>query len=125
MKRSATNLSRRALVKNAGLAAGAGLLGLGQEKGLYSQSQAAAGATGQPRILALIGDRHHNADYIRVSLDKVFKEMNVSVNYTIEYDKISANMLQGLQHLPRSARGPELVGRLSRSGCSVGLFQES
>jgi len=95
MKRSAAKLSRRALVRNAGLAASAGLLGLGQEKSLYSQPQATAGATGQPRVLALIGDRHHNADYIRVSLDKVFKELNVSVDYTIEYDKISANSLKG------------------------------
>ena len=94
MKRSARNLSRRALVRNAGLAAGAGLLGLSQGKGL-SQPQAAAGATGRPRILALIGDRHHNPDYIRVSLDPVFKELNISVDYTIEYDKISANMLRG------------------------------
>jgi len=77
MKRLAKGLSRRALVRNAGLAAGAGILGLGQEKGLYSQPQAAAGATGQPRVLALIGDRHHNPDYIRVSLDRVFKEVNV------------------------------------------------
>src|SRR5277367_6682579 len=95
MKRSALNLSRRALVQNAGLAAGAGLLGLGLEKGLYSQPQAAAGGTGQPRVLALIGDRHHNADYIRVSLDKVFKEVNASVDYTIDYDKISADKLKG------------------------------
>jgi hypothetical protein len=78
------------VVRSAGLAAGAGLLGLGQEKGLYSQPQ----ATGQPRVLALIGDRHHNADYIRVSLDKVFKEVNVSVDYTID-GKISAETLRG------------------------------
>jgi type 1 glutamine amidotransferase len=95
MKRLAGNLSRRALARNAGLAAGAGILGLGREKVLYSQPQAVAGASGQPRALALIGDRHHNADYIRVSLDKVFKEVNVSVDYTIEYDKISAEMLRG------------------------------
>ena len=78
-------------MRNAGLAAGAGLLGLGQEKGLYSQPRAA----GQPRVLALIGDRHHNADYIRVSLDKVFKEVNVSVDYTIDSGKISAETLRG------------------------------
>jgi type 1 glutamine amidotransferase len=92
MKHSATNLSRRALVKIAGLVAGTGFFGPGGEKRLYPQMQ--AGATGQPRVLALIGDRHHNADYIRVSLDKVFKELNIPIDYTIEYDKISADLLK-------------------------------
>ena len=38
-----------------------------------------------PRALALIGDRAHNADYIRVSLDKVFRELNIPIDYTIDY----------------------------------------
>ena len=91
MKRFGKNVSRRALVQSAGLAAGAGLFGLGRAKSLLAQS---SGAAGQPRVLALIGDRHHNADYIRVSLDKVFKELNLPVDYTINYDKISADLLK-------------------------------
>src|SRR5580693_5017277 len=90
-----TKLSRRTLVQNAGLAAGAGLLGLGPAKNLVSQPS--AGAAGQPRALALIGDRFHNADYIRVSLDRVFKDLKIPIDYTVEYDKISAPMLKNYQ----------------------------
>ena len=68
MKFFRSNFSRRVLVQNAGLVAGAGLLGLGT--GAVGQS---ARSNGKPRALALIGDRYHNPDYIRVSLDKVFK----------------------------------------------------
>jgi type 1 glutamine amidotransferase len=91
MKLFRTKLSRRALVQNAGIVAGAGLLGLGT--GTTAQSQA-AGASGKPRALALIGDRYHNPDYIRVSLDKVFKDLNIPIDYTIQYDQISANLLK-------------------------------
>ena len=95
MKFLRTNFSRRSMVKNAGLVAGAGLLGLG------------ASATGQspftrqrkPRALALIGDRYHNPDYIRVSLDKVFKDLDIPIDYTIQYDQISAGLLKNYQLL--------------------------
>ena len=81
--------SRRGLVQGVGLAAGAGLI-------------AAAGAQAQtrpgtPRVLALVGDRYHNPDYIRTSLDPVFKELNVPIDYTIAYDRISAEMLKNYQ----------------------------
>jgi type 1 glutamine amidotransferase len=93
MKLFGTKPSRRALFQNAGVVAGAGLLGL--NRGLSSQSPAAAPLNaGPPRVLALIGDRHHNADYIRVSLDPVFKELNIPIDYTVEYDKISADLLK-------------------------------
>ena len=52
---------------------------------------------GQPRALALIGDRFHNADYIRTSFARVFKELNIPIDYTIEYDKISADLLKNYQ----------------------------
>jgi hypothetical protein len=92
-----TNFSRRTLVQNAGIVAGAGLLGLGAAPAV--QSQPASGGSGKPRALALIGDRYHNPDYIRVSLDKVFKDLNMPIDYTIQYDQISANMLKGYQLL--------------------------
>ncbi len=96
MKFFGTTLSRRALVQNAGLAAaGAGLFGLGRATDAYSQAPASGG--GQPRALALVGDRYHNADYIRVSLDRVFKELNIPIDYTVEYDKISASLLKDYQ----------------------------
>jgi hypothetical protein len=94
MKWFRTNFSRRALVQNAGIVAGAGLLGLGATPAVESQP---ASHTGRPRALALIGDRYHNPDYIRVSLDKVFKDLNIPIDYTIHYDKISANMLKDYQ----------------------------
>ena len=86
MKFFRTNLSRRTLFQNAGIVAGAGLLGLGTgEIGSRNCAQ-----HGKPRALALIGDRYHNADYIRVSLDKVFDDLNIPIDYTIQYDQISA-----------------------------------
>jgi type 1 glutamine amidotransferase len=91
-----TNFSRRTLVQNAGIVAGAGLLGLGT--GTAAQSQAAR-TNGKPRALALVGDRYHNPDYIRVSLDKVFKDLGIPIDYTIEYSQISAGLLKDYQLL--------------------------
>jgi type 1 glutamine amidotransferase len=97
MKFLRTKFSRRSLVQNAGIVAGAGLLGLGS--GPAVQSQPASPGSGKPRALALIGDRYHNPDYIRVSLDKVFKDLDIPIDYTIQYDKLSASMLKGYQLL--------------------------
>jgi type 1 glutamine amidotransferase len=88
-----TSFSRRTLVQRAGMLAGAGLLGLGTGSPLQSQSN------GKQRALALIGDRYHNPDYIRVSLDKVFKDLNIPIDYTIQYDQISARLLKEYQLL--------------------------
>lgn len=82
MKDHARKISRRslldgALVVGAGLAAG----GVAQEK------------PGR-RALALIGDRYHNADYIRVGLTKVFEPLGVKVDYTIDYTALSADLLK-------------------------------
>ncbi len=77
-------ISRRRMLRG-GTAAGAGLLGLGA-----AQTSRPNG----PRALALIGDRYHNPDYIRVSLDRVFKEVGVPIDYTIQYDALSRDMLK-------------------------------
>jgi type 1 glutamine amidotransferase len=98
MKLLSKNISRRALVQNAGIVAGAGLLGLAASENLQSQPAAARG-NGKPRALALIGDRYHNPDYIRVSLDKVFNDLNIPIDYTIEYNSISADLLKNYQLL--------------------------
>ena len=66
-------LSRRALLRSAATAAVAPLL--------FGQSH------GGRRVLALIGDRYHNADYIRVALMKMFDGVFVSVDYTIQLDQ--------------------------------------
>ena len=80
-------LSRRKLLKKAGT--GAGVLGLGAVQNVRAQTR--------PRALALIGDRYHNPDYIRVSLDKVFKSLEIPVDYTIQYEQISQSTLKGYQ----------------------------
>ncbi|HTZ59369.1 MAG TPA: ThuA domain-containing protein [Acidobacteriaceae bacterium] len=90
-----TKLSRRTLVQNAGVVAGAGLLGLGSGA---VESQATPGS-GKPRALALVGDRYHNPDYIRVSLDKVFQDLGIPIDYTIDYAQISAGLLKSYQLL--------------------------
>jgi type 1 glutamine amidotransferase len=97
MKLFRTNISRRTLVQNAGIVAGAGLLGLAASENV--QSQAASPGRSKPRALALIGDRYHNPDYIRVSLDKVFKDLEIPIDYTIQYDSISASLLKNYQLL--------------------------
>lgn len=81
------SLSRRRLLKNVGALGAAGML-LDPQPG----SRAAADE-GRPRVLGLIGDRYHNADYIRVALDKLFHELNLPVDYTINYDQISTRLL--------------------------------
>jgi type 1 glutamine amidotransferase len=82
-------ISRRRLLKNVGALGAAGaLLDSGR------QGHAAPADDGRPRVLALIGDRYHNADYIRVGLNKLFGELNLPVDYTINYDQISARLLE-------------------------------
>jgi hypothetical protein len=76
-----TQISRRRLFRGA---ASAGLL----------RRSAAQTVPKHPRALALIGDRYHNADYIRVSLDRLFRECGVTVDYTILYDRLSHELLQ-------------------------------
>ena len=83
-----SSISRRRLLKSAGaLASGAVLLDSGEEnRGVPPDDH-------RPRVLALIGDRYHNADYIRVALNRLFRELNLPVDYTINYDQISAGLL--------------------------------
>lgn len=88
-------LSRRTLVGKAGLAVAAGALGLTSNES--AGSEASQSPSTEPRALALIGDRFHNSDYIRVALNKTFKDLNIPIDYTIQYDQISANLLKGYQ----------------------------
>jgi hypothetical protein len=78
-------ISRRAVLDCALVAAGASL--------------SAASAPESKRALALIGDRFHNPDYIRVGLDKVFSSLAMKVDYTIQYDALSSNLLKNYQLL--------------------------
>lgn len=91
-------LSRRTLFQRAGIVVSAGLLGVSRAESLYPQPRPVGESiAGSPRALALIGDRFHNADYIRVSLDRVFKELHIPIDYTVEYDKLSAGLLRNYQ----------------------------
>jgi len=85
------------MVQSAALAAAAGVVGLTASDSGRSQAAHMAGNSAGPRALALIGDRYHNSDYIRVALDKTFKDLNIPIDYTIQYDQISATMLKGYQ----------------------------
>ena len=86
------SVSRRSLLRDtalrgAALISGAGLLRL-----------AASGQNSNGhRALALIGDRYHNADYIRVALSKVFEGQGVTVDYTIDYTRLSRSLLSNYQ----------------------------
>jgi len=42
-------------------------------------------------------DRYHNQDYIRVSLDRLFKELDLPVDYTTNYYDLSASLLRPYQ----------------------------
>jgi type 1 glutamine amidotransferase len=58
-----------------------------------------ARAATRPRALALIGDRYHNPDYIHVSLDKVFHELDIAIDYTMDYAGLSAASIKPYQLL--------------------------
>jgi len=82
-------ISRRRLLMSVGTLASGGVL-------LDSREETSAVPTDEtrPRALALIGDRYHNADYIRVALNKLFLDLNLPIDYTINYDQISARLLR-------------------------------
>src|SRR5580692_10211529 len=91
------NITRRSLFRNAGLAAGAGILGLSTGEVAQAQGVSPVRGTGRPRVLALFGDRYHNQDYVRISLTRLFKELNIPLDCTCEYDLISGNLLKNYQ----------------------------
>jgi Trehalose utilisation len=99
MKLPGTKLTRRTLIKSAGLLTTAGALGFTAHESAGSQAAAPTGNGSGPRALALIGDRYHNSDYIRVALDKVFRELNIPWEYTTHYDRLSADLLKDYQLL--------------------------
>jgi hypothetical protein len=87
-------ISRRDMVKNTGLVAGAGVLGFASGELAHSQPTAPAGS-GKPRTLALIGDRYHNQDYLRVGFTRVFKELDMPITFTSDYEALSRDLLKG------------------------------
>ena len=123
--KNSTKLSRRTLVQKASLAAAAGMLGFASSDSTRSQNARPAANGQKPRALALIGDRFHNSDYIRVALDKTFKELNIPIDYTIQYDQISANLLKDYQLFLCLARRNDLAERIPWPRCLVGVFERT
>jgi hypothetical protein len=81
-------ISRRCLPKTAGALASVDVLLVAREgsRGLPTDDS-------RPRDIALIGDRYHNSDYIQVALNRLFRELNLSFDYSINYHQISARLL--------------------------------
>ncbi len=83
------SISRRSLL------VGAAALGAGSK--LLKAATDSPAADPRPRVLALIGDRYHSADYIRVSLHRLFPDL--PIDYTIRYDQLSRDLLRGYRIL--------------------------
>src|SRR6202030_452652 len=91
---NASRISRRRLLRNAAAIAAAGTV----ESGALPASQASASSSGKsngrPRTLALVGDYAHNCDAIRVSLNRLFKELDLPIDYTTNYYDLSKSLLE-------------------------------
>ncbi|HXH50885.1 MAG TPA: ThuA domain-containing protein [Terriglobia bacterium] len=107
-------ISRRSLLVGAAtLGAGSGFLNAAP------RTAAAGPPASGPRVVALVGDRYHNPDYIRVSLDRLFSGLDLPVDYTIRYDQLSRDLLRGYRILvcfrdgmiwPGGYLGPDAYG---------------
>lgn len=95
--RNTNKTSRRHLLRNAVAVA----VPHAVESGALTASQASAGPSsalnGRPLTLALIGDYAHNCDAIRVSLDRLFKELDLPIAYTTNYYDLSKSLLEPYQ----------------------------
>jgi type 1 glutamine amidotransferase len=91
-------LSRRGLLQNMGAAVTVGAFGASETQGASQPfGTHSGGADARPRVLALVGDRYHNSDYIRVSLDRLFGELSLPIDYTTNYDHLSRSLLSQYQ----------------------------
>jgi len=94
---TANKISRRRLLRNAAAIAAVGAV----ESDVLPASQASASSSGKsngrPRSLALVGDYAHNCDAIRVSLNRLFKELDLPIDYTTNYYDLSKSLLEPYQ----------------------------
>jgi type 1 glutamine amidotransferase len=88
-------ISRRNLLL--GLATTAAMSALGTKKTLAAPQIVKKLDGGKPRTIALIGDAAHNADGIRISLNRIFKELDLPIDYTTNYYDLSADLLKPYQ----------------------------
>jgi len=92
--------SRRRLLVGIGALAGSGILGKAEStSGVEARPADRSNRSDPPRVLALVGDRYHNADYIRTALNRLFLELNLSIVFTINFSEIDAAHLEGYQLL--------------------------
>lgn len=92
--------SRRKILAGIGALAGSGILGRADSLGGVEPRPTVGAQRGDPsRVLALIGDRYHNSDYIRTALDRLFRELGVPIVFTINFAEIGAARLEGYQLL--------------------------
>jgi type 1 glutamine amidotransferase len=92
---SPTDPSQYRSVSRRRLLVSAAAIGAGSILGAAVPSATEDAKKPQPRVLALIGDRYHSSDYIRVSLDRLFSELALPIDYTILYDQLSRDRLRG------------------------------
>lgn len=90
-------ISRRNLLRTGGAVAAVGALGSPTTWAGGQASSPLPGSGGKPRALALIGDRYHNQNYIRIALNRVFQELGISIDYTTNYYDLSAALLKPYQ----------------------------
>jgi type 1 glutamine amidotransferase len=95
MRNNETDKSRRALLK--GIVVATASLGPASGTAAIPMQGTGAGKTSIPRTLALIGDRAHNSDAIRVSLDRLFHELELPIDYTTNYYDLNTDLLRPYQ----------------------------
>jgi len=95
-----SRVMRREILRNLGALGVSGvILNSGRAEEVRAAIQNATRGPNRPRVLALIGDRFHSADYIRVALGRLFRELNLPVDFTINFEEIEAARLQNYRLL--------------------------
>ena len=99
--KNGNGVSRRNLLQSMGAVGAAGAVAVASPPEILAESRGRGPYLGQsskpPRTIALIGDRAHNSDAIRVSLDRLFKELDLPIDYTTNYYDLSASLLEPYQ----------------------------
>ncbi len=91
-------ISRRNLLQGAGAVAAVSALGTAKAlAGDQLPASSLPGSGGKPRALALIGDRYHNQNDTRIAINRVFRELGISIDYTTNYADLSAEKLKPYQ----------------------------
>jgi len=88
-------MKRRDVLRNLGVLAASGVLGdAGKAGEVHAVTQNVTSGPDRPRVLAFIGDRYHNADYIHVALSRLFRELDLPIDFTINFEEINTARLR-------------------------------